>query len=285
MTDPSSTVHSDRNIESSWLEDPLNYVVKAFIAFLQTIWEEAPKGYLHWSAIDEETELVITEENPVHVTSQEQKPAISVVLGPTRFNGSSLDDLVNVSAIDAKEIHTDLLPGTMTLNCMSRVPQEARFLAWQSSRSIWILRKLFCRESHIHDTGRNISIGPVSPAGALVQGDTEGEWHSVQVSCPFFLQWTDSVTPLAHDWSGNPIHSLQNISMRLHTRMSDTTSDLTNAQASGPMLWGEAAAHTKASAKAARANVLRPPRIRGRVIQQTPQSEVNSVPIEGEYKV
>lgn len=228
---------------------------------------------------------MITEENPVHVESKEQKPVISVVLGPTRFNGSSLDDLVNVSATNAKEIHTDLLPGTMSLNCMSRVPQEARFLGWQSARNIWILRKLFCRESHIHETGRNISIGSVSPAGALVSGDTEGEWHNVQVSCPFFLQWTDSVTPLKHDWSGRPIHSIQHIGMRLRTRMATAMPNLTHTQEGGPRLWGEAAAQTQDSARAARVNVLRPPRIRGRVIQQAPQEELPSVPLEGEFKV
>lgn len=285
MSDPSSTIHSDAHLESSWLEDPLNYVVKAYIAFLQTIWETAPKGFMHWSSSVEETELVITEENPIHVDSKEQKPLISVVLGPTRFNGSSLDDLVHVDARNAKEIHTDLLPGTMTLNCVSRVPQEARFIAWQSARNIWILRKLFCRESHIHDTGRNISIGSVSPAGALVQGDTEGEWHFVQVSCPFFLQWTDSVTPLTHDWGGRPIHSLQHVGMRLQTRMNKAMPNLTNAQESEPRLWGEAAAQTQASAKAARANMLRPPRIRGKVIITAPQEELPSVPIEGEFKV
>lgn len=285
MVNPTSTVHSDSEFESSWLEDPLNYAVKAFIAFLQTIWEEAPQGHMHWSASIEETELVITEENPIHLESKEQKPAISVVMGPTRFNGSSLDDLVHVDSTNAKEIHTDLIPGTMSLNCMSRAPQEARFLAWQCARNIWILRKLFCRESHIHDTGRNISIGPVSPAGALVQGDTEGEWHSVQVSCPFFLQWTDSVTPLRHDWSGRPIHSLQSVGIRLQTRMNKAMSNETHAQEGGPRLWGEAAAATQASAKAARASMLRPPSIRGRVIQQAPQEELPSVPIEDEFKV
>lgn len=284
MNDPSSTVHSDGQIESSWLEDPLNYAVKAFIAFLQTIWETAPKGFMHWSANAEETEIVITEDNPVHVDAKEQKPAISVILGPTRFNGSSLDDLVTVDARNAKEIHTDLIPGTMTLNCMSRVPQEARFIGWQSARNIWILRKLFCRESHLHDTGRNISIGSVSPAGALVQGDTEGEWHVVPVSCPFFLQWTDSVTPLKHDWSGRPIHPLQHVEMLLRTRMGEAMPNLTHTQASGPMLWGEAAAQTQASAKA-RAQALRPPRIKGREIRMAPQEELPSVPIEGKFKV
>ncbi len=285
MTDPSSTIHSDGRIEPSWLEDPLNYVVKAFIAFLQTIWETAPKGHMHWASAMEDTELVITEENPVHLEAKEQKPAISVILGPARFNGSSLDDLVTVSAVDAREVHTDLIPGTMTLNCLSRVPQEARFLGWQCARNIWILRKLFCRETHIHDTGRNISIGSVSPAGALVQGDTEGEWHAVQVSCPFYLQWTDTVTPLVHDWSGRPIHTLQQVGMRLQTRINEATPNTTNTQEGEPKLWGAAAAQTQASAKAARADMLRPPQIRGRVIQQAPQDELITVPLEVEYKV
>lgn len=284
MTQPSSTVQTDGPLESSWLNDPLNYMVKAFICFLQTIYEVAPRGCFHWTPNPEDSELIVTEENPVHIESVEQKPVLSVVLGPTRFNGSSLDDLVHVSATDAKEIHTDLLPGTMTINCMSRVPQEARFLGWNNARTIWALRKQFIRESHIHEVGRNITIGPISPAGALVQGDTEGEWHSVAVSCPFFLQWTDSVTPLKHDWSGRPIHPLQKIGMLLKTRMGLAAPNLTHTQDAGVRLWGEEAMKTRASQKAARAEVLKPARIRGRVIQQEPQG-ADSAPIEAEFKV
>jgi hypothetical protein len=285
---PSSTVHAAEELESSWLNDPLNYLVKGFIAFLQTIWEEAPRGCFHWAAAIEETELVITEENPVNLEATEQRPAISVVLGPARFNGSSLDDLVNVDLTNAKEIHTDLIPGTMTLNCLSRVRQECRFLGWQSARTIWNLRKIFIKETHIHEVGRNITIGAVTPAGQLVQGDTEGEWHNVPVSVPFFLQWTDSVTPLKEDWNRRPIHTLQHMSVRLRTRMGLAQPNLTHTQdRDPPMLWGEAAGQTQASQKAARSNVLRPPRIRGRVINTaTPTGPgSSSVPIVDEHKV
>lgn len=285
MTNPSSTVHTDGPLESSWLNDPLNYMVKAFICFLQTIYEVAPSGYFRWTPNPEESEIVITEENPIHVEAVDQRPVLSVIMGPTRFNGSSLDDLVNVSARDAKEIHTDLLPGTITINCVSRVPQEARFLAWNNARTIWALRKQFIRETHIHEVGRNISISPVSPAGALVAGDTEGEWHSVSVSCPFFLQWTDSVTPLKHDWSGREIFPLQQIDMLLKTRMSLAAPNLTRSQDAGVRLWGDTVATSRDSQHAARASVLKPARIRGRVIQQDPQPGAESVPIEAESKV
>ena len=264
---PSSTVHTAEELESSWLNDPLNYMVKAFIAFLQTIFEIAPKGCFQWSPKEGETELVVTEDNPVNLEATEQRPAISVIIGPTRFNGSSLDDLVNVDFRTAKEIHTDLLPGTMTLNCLSRVPQECRFLGWHCARTIWNLRKIFIKESHIHEVGRNITIGSVTPAGALVQGDTEGEWHGVPVSIPFFLQWTDSITPLKEDWNRRPIHPLQHMTVLLRTRMGLAQPNLTHSQdRDPPLLWGEAAGQTQASQKAARANTIRPPRIRGRVI-------------------
>jgi len=272
-SDPSSTVHTAASLEASWENDPLNHVVKAFIAFLQSIYETAPAGCFHWRPQVEETELVITEENPIHLDALEQKPAISVVLGATRFNGSSLDDLVSIDATNAKEVHTDLLPGTMSLNHISRVAQEARFLAWLSARHIWILRKIFIRESHIHEVGRSIQIGAVTPAGALVQGDTEAEWHSVTVNCPFFLQWTDSVTPLTHDWSGRPIHPLKAIEMQFQTRMGTAQPNLTHTQDAGRRLWGTQ-----------RSTPLRPPSRRGRTIQQ-PQPGSDSVSLEAKFKV
>lgn len=273
-SDPSSTVHTAGELAEGWLNDPLNYMVKAFIAFLQTIFESAPVGHFHWRPELEETELVITEENPVNLDAVEQKPLISVVLGSTRFNGTALDDLLTVSATDAREIHTDLIPGTMSLNCMSRVPQEARFLAWISARTVWNLRKIFIKETHIHEVGRTITIGTISPAGALVQGDTEGEWHVVSVSCPFFLQWTDSVTPLKNDWSGRPIHRLQAVEMAFQTRMGIAQPNLTHTQGAGVRQWGE------------QARPIRAPRIRGREIQtEPPQPSVASQPLETKFKV
>jgi hypothetical protein len=272
-SDPSSRVHTASELEEGWLNDPLNYMVKAFVAFLQTIFEQAPIGQFHWRPELAETELVITEENPVNLDAVEQKPLISVVLGPVRFNGSSMDDLLSVSSVDAREVHTDLIPGTVSLNCMSRVAQECRFLGWISARTIWNLRKIFIRETHIHEVGRNISIGPVTPAGALVQGDTEGEWHSVSVACPFFLQWMDSVTPLRHDWSGRPVHRLQAMEMSLKTRIGEAQSNLTHTQETGPRLWGEQAAP------------LRAPRIKGRTIQTEPPESTESAALEAKYKV
>jgi hypothetical protein len=280
--DPSSTVYSAGRLDADWTNDPLNYAVTCFVAFLQSIFEEAPEGYFHWRLLMEETEIVITEDNPIKIETIERKPVVSVVLGPTRFNGTSLDDLLSVDAKNASETHVDLLPGTMSLNCMSKVPQEARFIAWLCARTIWNLRKLFIREAGFHEVGRNISIGSVSPAGAFVQGDTEGEWHVVPVSCPFFLRWTDKVTPLTEDWSGRPIHPLQRIDMRFRTRLGLAQPNLTHSQDAGPILWGEEASRTRDSQIAAR---MRPASIRGRVIRTNDQPGSTSIPLDTKHKV
>jgi hypothetical protein len=288
-TNPSSTVHAADGLESSWENDPLNYVIRAYIAFLQTVFETADRGCFHWSPQLEETELVITEESPVNLDAIEQKPAMSVLLGPTRFNGSSLDDLVNVKTKNAEEIHTDLIPGTITINCLSRVAHECRFLAWQAARHMWILRKLFVRETHIHEANRNIQIGAVSPAGALATGDTEAEWLNVPVQAPFFLQWTDRVLPLTHDWSGRPIHTLQKVGMAFATRMSGVQSSKTFEQTTGletgAPAWGTMAEKARVNQKIRRSAVLKPPGIRGKTIVREPEPGSTSIPVTYKTKV
>ena len=280
---PSSTVHSAADLGDSYLDDPLNYAVKGFIAFLQTIFEARPPGQFRWLPELEETELVITEENPVKLEVIEQRPAISVVLGPCRFNGSSLDDLVGVSARTAQERHTDLIPGNMSLHCLSRVRQECRFIAWQCARMTWILRKIFISETLFHEMGRNNQISSVTPAGELVGGDTEGEWHAVTVTVPFFLQWSDTVTPLATDWNGRPINPLNEINLRLRTRLNPAQQNLTHNQDAGVRLWGEQA-NSRTAQVAARQSRLKPASIRGRRIQTVSDSS-RSIPLEQESKV
>lgn len=260
MTDPSSAVKTAQAIDPSWAEDPLNYLVRAFIAFLQTIFEKAPVGYFHWSPKEEESEIIITEENPIGLEAVGQRPAISVVLGAVEWNASSMDEFQGMNAMTGEQKHTDLLPGMMSMNCCSRVGQEARFIAWQCARHIWILRRIFMQEPLIHEIGRHIRVGPVSPAGALVQGDTEGEWVAASVTSPFYLQWFEKVTPLT-DWNGSELRRVREISATYHTRMGIAQPNLTHQQNVGLRPWGALVTQPKS---------LRQPRIKGRTIVERP---------------
>lgn len=273
MADPSSTVKTAQAIDSSWTEDPLNYMVRAFIAFLQTIFEKAPVGYFHWTSKEEETEIVITEENPIALEAVGQRPAISVVMGAVEWNASSLDEFQGMNPVTGEQKHTDLLPGMMSLNCCSRVGQEARFIAWQCARHIWILRRIFMQEPYIHEIGRRIRVGPVSPAGALVQGDTEAEWVASSVTIPFYLQWFEKVTPIT-DWNGSELRRVREIGVNYHTRMSVAQPNLTHTQNVGLRPWGALVTQPKP---------MRQPRIRGKTIVEQPA--LVSVSLEQKTKV
>lgn len=273
MSDPSSAVHAAQAIDASWAEDPLNYLVKAFAAFLQTVFEKAPVGHFHWSPQLENSEIIITEENPIALDTVGQRPAISIVLGAIEWNASSLDEFLGMEFASGKQKHTDLLPGMMSLNCCSRVGQEARFIAWQCARHLWALRRIFMQEPFIHEIGRRVRVGPVSPAGALVQGDTEGEWLAASVTCPFYLQWYEQITPIK-DWNGRDIQPLREIEVTYRSRMALAQPNLTHTQNTGMRLWGAEAGPPKA------------PRIRGRTIQTEPeQPGSKSVPLVVKTKV
>lgn len=245
---PSASTPTDGPLDFGWESDPLTHMVRACIAFVQTVFEEAPDQYFRWRPSLEETRLVITEENPVKLDTIERKPCVAVMLGPSRFNGTSLDDLQFLNFRDGTETHTDLISGTISLQCMSRVQQEARFIGWQIARFMWILRKMFVRERGIHEFGRNITIGGATPAGALVVGDTEAEWVSVPIHCPFYLQWRDSVTCLKEDWDGRPISPLRQMELRLKTRLTVQGAPRETVRAGGLSL----------------------PKIHGRIINPTP---------------
>ncbi|CAB4131611.1 hypothetical protein UFOVP276_42 [uncultured Caudovirales phage] len=269
MTETTSgRIFTSEENDISWGNDPLNYLVRVFIAFLQTIWEEAPRGSFHWTPYAEDTEIVITEENPVHTETMEKRPTLVVSLGPTRFNGTTLDDLSGVNLHNSGESHTDLMPTNVTIHSISRVPSEARFLAWQNARMIWSMRKLFIAEKGIQDCGRRNEIGPVTPAGALVVGDTEAEWSSCAVTVPVYLQWSDLVTPLKYEVNGHQIHKLEHIQMGFRGRMKAVSASLglsPSGNDSNMQRWS-ASAEDRISTVCTESS-LRPPMINGRVIQ------------------
>lgn len=259
---PGSTIPPISEIDYTYLNDPLNYAVKVIIAFLQTIWETSNRGLFHWTPQIEETEIVITEEMPLNLDTAKHKPAIAVALGAVNFSGLALDELAMVKSADASEHHADLIPGTLVLHCLARFPQTARFIGWQSGRTIWNLRKMLIKEGTFQEIGRKIQLGPVSKANELVTGDTEGEWHDFPVAVPFYIQWNDTVKPLANDWSGRPIHPLRAIELNFAARTRGARGE--RGLPEGAPVWG--AATDKFPGNREIKKGLRPPSIRGRTI-------------------
>lgn len=180
---------------SSWGENPLFHVTRLCLDFLQSLFKQAPKGSFHWDSDRQLTELVVTDELPLHSEVLNKRPGIVTVRSPVAFAGVALEQLVSESIKTGERVHSDLISGNMTFNCLSRVKVEAEQLGWLVARHIWILHRVFMRAG-FHKMGERVQILAATPAGALIQGDTEGEIHNVPVISPYHFQWTERITPL-----------------------------------------------------------------------------------------
>lgn len=237
----------------TWAEQPLLLIRKACLSFIQGLFEQADPGSFHWSENLEETEIVITDESPIKLDVVGKRPAINTVRGTVAWGKTSLDEMQERSLATDQRKHTDLLSGTMTINCCSREPLETEYMAWIVANHTWLLRRLVMKFTPVHEFGRGQVVGAPSPAGAIVSGDTEGEWICTPVQIPFFLQISGKVTPLN-------LTLLKGLEARFFVRG--------GAQVGPTGVRGQATLENQAGAPAPGAEVnIRPPTIRGRPIR------------------
>lgn len=254
---------------SSWPENPLFHVTRTCIGFLQGLFEQAPVGCFHWVDDQEQTELVITDDLPIDIGVVNQRPAIITVRSPVAFGRVSLDQMMETDIKTGGRVHSDLVSGHMTFNCLSRNKVEAEQLGWLVGRHLWILRRMFLK-SGFNDFGQGVQIAASSPAGAIVQGSGDTEILSVAVTTPFRFQWTERITPL----NQNVVQSIQ-ARMQLNAPTPLRVTEVAEGGSTGPGLRGTAVGANFAnqinSMRSGRSRI-RPPSIRGRTIQTSDHS-------------
>jgi hypothetical protein len=174
---------------------PIRQVRTLFVRFVQGLYSQAPPGSYHWTPEIDKTEIVITDETPIKVEVAGQRPAVSFTRGPLRFYSLGMDDLLDYRQDLDQKTKSVLIPGTMNINCCSRVDLESEDIAWVIAEHIWLLRDLFMKAGFF-EVGREIVIGSPTQAGSIVEGDGGEEWSSTQVSCPLQFPRTSKFTPL-----------------------------------------------------------------------------------------
>jgi len=173
---------------------PIEFVRETLIDFLQTLFSYQPKGSYHWSP-DEETDIVIQDEAPVKTEDIGTRPAIALTRAPMRMQTLGLDDMASLDLRTGAKTKAVVVPGTMVMNCCSRVPLESERLAFHAGEHIWILRDVL-QKSGFYQIGQDIGYGSPSPAGAIVAGDGADGWYATSVTLPFQVQRTARLTPL-----------------------------------------------------------------------------------------
>lgn len=246
---------------SSWQEDPLLHLKRAQVAFLQGLFGFAPRGQFHWSSDLSQTEIVITGDSPTNVETLQQRPAIQAIRGTAAAGGLSMDELRDVDSQTGKRDHLDLMSGTTTFNCISRVPNESEKLAFLVFRHLWLLRRMLMRTG-FHEFGRKQQISAPSPANAMVVGESEHRYIATTVTVPWYFALNFSVQELN-------VPLIQHIKTTISTALAPVTRTDTSVQ-----LYGTAMGRLDENGNIApprRVNRgFRPARIRGRVIQQAP---------------
>lgn len=174
---------------------PLEALRNLFVGFCQGLFNEAPAGCYHWDEDANSSEIIIQDEATVKEEVMQKRPLITITRGPVQAYGFGLDDMLKYDADIDRKTKSILVPGTVTINCCSRVSLEAENIAWVVFEHIWLLRDLLIKAG-LFDTGRNCGLGAPSPAGSIIAGDSGDEWVAVPVTVPFQFVRTSSFTPL-----------------------------------------------------------------------------------------
>ena len=180
---------------SSFKYTPLQHIRVLFVSFAQGLFRQAPTGCFRWNSDLESTEIVITDENPINIQKMQDRPAITFTRSPVQFYSLGIDDMEHFDFRTDKKTKNILVPGTMSINCLSRVDLESENIAWVVSEHIWLLREMFMKMGFF-DIGRGNQIGAPSSAGSLVAEDQGDEVYVTTVSVPFQFYRQSSFTPL-----------------------------------------------------------------------------------------
>lgn len=193
---------------SSFKETPLQQARVVVLSFMQGLFGYAPVGCFRWNAEDDRTEIIIRDENPIHVDKYGGRPCINVTRGEARFYHLGIDDLHDYDFSIERKKKGLLVPSVFSINVCSRVDVESENLAWVVAEHIWLLRELLIKEGFF-EIGRGISVSPPSPPGSVIHSDSSDEWVCCTVSVPWQFARLSQFTPLGRDVVQNICNQLR----------------------------------------------------------------------------
>lgn len=181
--------------QHDWRTGALTQVRTLYALFVQGLFSAAPPGTYRWAPSLADTEIIVTDENPINMTVVGKRPAISFSRGPVQSNTLGMDDMLEYRFDNGKKTKGVLINGVMNINAVSRVDLESENIAWIVAEQLWMHRELLMRAGFFQ-IGQQFVISPPSPAGSIVSSDSGDEWFATTVSAPFQFSRTSSFTPI-----------------------------------------------------------------------------------------
>lgn len=170
------------------IEDRLYLVTRGLCIWLQSLFATAPAGTSRWRPEDEESEILIFEQEPTEAQRSNRRPIISVSRSAMTFSGSSVGQAYRQSVTSDATMYTDLIPGHVTIRFIARTGPEAQALAVTVATLLPVFRASICRLCRLHQLGLNVTIGPEAPYNQYISGSASPEWKVVPLYIPVTVQ-------------------------------------------------------------------------------------------------
>jgi hypothetical protein len=190
-------------VPEDWTGSPFLHLKRVLVKFLKGLHAQCPVGAYRWdpdsegSAEQVGSEVWIGMDAPINPQIVGDRPAITVLRGPGSFQGIGIGDNAFSDLRTGGQVLMDILPVTVTVNVLSRVPLEAEGLSWFGGKHIWALREVIMKgEAGIMFLGNRPNFSPPTPAGSLVGPDVEHNWVVCSVMFPCYLQTSVTRVPL-----------------------------------------------------------------------------------------
>lgn len=188
------------------------------LRFLQEFFYQMPRGknLFHfdpgegWETDELTSELIITDSGAINTDTLEKRPAIIVSRNQFSYGNLGMDNFVSSIGTNDKRTHTDLLQGSFTINCLSRLGLEAEKLALMIARAIKIHRRML-QQAGFFQIGQQITIGPESPAATIYPGGSDEDYVMVGVTFPCYWQETWKINPSGLDSLNSVLLTVKNI--------------------------------------------------------------------------
>lgn len=169
-------------------------VVRHIVSFLKWRFSLLPSNTYRWDPMADESqdqkgsEIFIGTDTPINTTMVGKRPAITVLRSQMAYQGVGVGDRLSANLSTGGRSYSDLVPTTIVINVLTRLPVVAERLAGFVQSQIFGMREeLVKTESCLVYIGSRASISPPSPAGNLV--DTpQSDWICVSLAYPTFLQ-------------------------------------------------------------------------------------------------
>ena len=193
------------------------FITKAHLVFLQEYFAGCPDNEWpgRWLSDMDKTGIVITDQSGIAHDVIQKRPLIVSMRGNLAYANLAMDHLRTEDSNTGTRTHTDMLSCPVTLQCVAKVGLEAQRLAWCVARALRAYRRTLLSWG-FHEAGMRVQVGPETPAGSIVSGDSDAGfvavavYHEVRVQDTWTVQPLDDITlrSIQVDLEAAPLHAL-----------------------------------------------------------------------------